>query len=187
MRRFALLLRPILRRPHFMAFTSFQNPTSFNQFRASSPLDRSPSLCPPLYPFFTNSFSLSSHDLFYSSSASPSSPSNIVYIGSEEGFNTALNKAQEEKSPSIFYFTAAWCGPCRLISPVVEQLSKELPHVTTYKLDIDQESLSRTLSKLQIFSVPTIHFFHNGEKASEIVGADVAKLKETSERLYKKV
>ncbi|GLU10199.1 hypothetical protein SLE2022_270190 [Rubroshorea leprosula] len=112
--------------------------------------------------------------------------SNVVPIKSEEEFNSALTKAQEESLPSIFYFTAAWCGPCRFISPLIEDLSKKYPHVTTYKIDIDQEGLGSTLGKLNITAVPTLHFFQNGKKESEMVGADIARLNNIVENLYKK-
>ncbi|KAJ4702653.1 Thioredoxin [Melia azedarach] len=117
--------------------------------------------------------------------SSPDGPSNIVLIKSGEEFNSSLGKVKDESLPAIFYFTAAWCGPCRFISPVIAELSAKHPHVTTYKIDIDQEGLGSTLSKLNISAVPTLLFFHNGEKAAEIVGADVSKLKDTMEKLYK--
>nr|XP_009793201.1 PREDICTED: thioredoxin O1, mitochondrial-like [Nicotiana sylvestris] len=112
-------------------------------------------------------------------------PSNIVSIESEEQFNTSLRKVQDESLPAIFYFTAVWCGPCRLLSPVIGQLSEKYPHVTTYKVDIDKEGLGNALSKLNIHSVPTLHFFQNGKKTSEVIGADVQRLKDTMEELYK--
>lgn len=55
----------------------------------------------------------------------------------------------------------------------------------TYKIDIDQDGLGSTLNKLNITSVPTLHFFKNGKKVSEVIGADVARLKDNVERLYK--
>ncbi|PHT89786.1 Thioredoxin O1, mitochondrial [Capsicum annuum] len=119
------------------------------------------------------------------SAPSSSGPSNIVSIESEEQFNTSLRKVQDESLPAIFYFTAVWCGPCRLLSPVIGQLSEKYPHVTTYKIDIDKEGLGNALSKLNIHSVPTLHFFQNGKKASEVIGADVQRLKDTMEELYK--
>ncbi|KAL3376643.1 hypothetical protein AABB24_003197, partial [Solanum stoloniferum] len=119
------------------------------------------------------------------SSPSSSGPSNIVSIESEEQFNTSLRKVQDESLPAIFYFTAAWCGPCRLLSPVIGQLSEKYPHVTTYKVDIDKEGLGNALSKLNISAVPTLHFYQNGKKTSEVIGADVQRLKETMEELYK--
>ncbi|CAK9136754.1 unnamed protein product, partial [Ilex paraguariensis] len=65
-------------------------------------------------------------------------PSNIVLIESEEQFNNSLQKVQDESLPAVFYFTAVWCGPCRLLSPIIGQLGEKYPHVTTYKIDIDK-------------------------------------------------
>ncbi|KAF3957662.1 hypothetical protein ACB098_07G042600 [Castanea mollissima] len=117
--------------------------------------------------------------------SSPSGPSNIVLINSENDFNSSLSKAQDDSVPAIFYFTAVWCGPCRFIGPIIGELSEKYPHVTTYKIDIDQEGLQSILSKLNITSVPTLHFFQNGKKAAEVIGADVARLTNTMEKLYK--
>ncbi|EFH55788.1 hypothetical protein ARALYDRAFT_482466 [Arabidopsis lyrata subsp. lyrata] len=109
----------------------------------------------------------------------------VVIVKSEEEFINAMGKAQDGSLPSIFYFTAAWCGPCRFISPVIVELSKQYPDVTTYKVDIDEDGISNTISKLNITSVPTLHFFKGGSKKGEVVGADVTKLKNLMEQLYK--
>ncbi|XP_028778138.1 thioredoxin O2, mitochondrial isoform X2 [Neltuma alba] len=105
---------------------------------------------------------------------SASGASNIVLVKTEEEFNDILSKVQ------------VWCGPCRFISPVIEELSGKYPHVTTYKIDIDQEAIQGTLGKLMITSVPTLHFFQNGKKADELIGADVARLNSIVEKLFKK-
>ncbi|XP_034709880.1 thioredoxin O2, mitochondrial [Vitis riparia] len=122
----------------------------------------------------------------YRTLCSSSGQSKIALIKSEEEFNTSLSKAQDESLPAIFYFTAVWCGPCRFIAPIIAELSEKYPHVTTYKIDIDQDGLENTLRRLNIASVPTLHFFQNGKKAAEIIGADVARLKDTMDKLYKK-
>ncbi|KAJ0259770.1 Thioredoxin O1 [Hirschfeldia incana] len=109
----------------------------------------------------------------------------VVIVKSEEEFTNAMSKAEGGSSPSVFYFTATWCGPCRFIAPVIEELSKQYPDVTTYKIDIDEGALSNTLRKLSITAVPTLQFFKEGSKKGEIVGADVAKLKNLMEQLYK--
>ncbi|KAJ3679285.1 hypothetical protein LUZ60_017296 [Juncus effusus] len=136
-------------------------------------------------------FSHKPHDFFALSpfsrsfASSGGSNSNIVIVGSADGFKSLLKKAQDEKLPSIFYFTATWCGPCRAISPVIEKLSAKYPNVTIYKVDIDQEGLGSILNELKIYSVPTFHFHQNGERASEVIGADVRLLESTMENLYK--
>ncbi|KAF9611742.1 hypothetical protein IFM89_034925, partial [Coptis chinensis] len=72
--------------------------------------------------------------------------------------------------PCVFYFTAVWCGPCKLVGPIVEALSKKYPHVKIYKIDVDQ---------------PTFRFFREGKKLREMTGADVPLLAQTMEDLYK--
>ncbi|KAL8508596.1 hypothetical protein ACS0TY_019008 [Phlomoides rotata] len=119
------------------------------------------------------------------SSPPSSGSSKVVSIESAEQFNASLSKIEDESLPAIFYFTAAWCGPCRLLSPIIGQLSEKYPHVTTYKVDIDKEGLGDVLGKLNIHSVPTLHFYKNGKKSGEVIGADVERLKDTMEALYK--
>ncbi|CAL0324765.1 unnamed protein product [Lupinus luteus] len=117
------------------------------------------------------------------SSVPPST--DIVLVNSDDEFHNILNKVQDNSSNAVFYFTAAWCGPCRFISPIVGDISKKYPHVTTYKIDIDQEAIQRTLGELQITSVPTLHIFQNGKKADEVIGADVTRLNYITEKLFK--
>ncbi|ESQ33733.1 hypothetical protein EUTSA_v10008976mg [Eutrema salsugineum] len=111
--------------------------------------------------------------------------SGLVVLKSEKDFNNALSKAQDGSLPSVFYFTAAWCGPCRLIAPVILELSKKYPDVTTYKVDIDEGGLSNALGKLNVSAVPTLQFFKGGVKKAEIVGVDVVKLRSIMDHLYK--
>ncbi|XP_015891020.2 thioredoxin O1, mitochondrial [Ziziphus jujuba] len=153
--------------------------------RSTSVQTTSPPIQSSIKPFSVNLHFSDLPFLQNRSLASSSGPSNIVLIKSEEGFKTAISKAQDGSSPAIFYFTAVWCGPCRVISPLIEELSGQYPHVTTYKVDVDEEGLGNTLSLLNITSVPTFHFFQNGKKAAEVVGADAARLKNTIENLYK--
>ncbi|CAA0823816.1 Thioredoxin O1- mitochondrial [Striga hermonthica] len=128
---------------------------------------------------------LLNHSRSFSSSPS-SDTSKVVLIETEEQFNDSLRKVQDESLHAIFYFTAVWCPPCRLLSPIIGQLSETYPHVTTYKIDIDKEELGNALDKLNIHSVPTLHFFQDGKKASEFIGADVKRFNDTMETLYKK-
>lgn len=121
------------------------------------------------------------------SSDSASGQSKMVSIETEKQLNDSLMKAEasHDSVPSIFYFTAAWCGPCKFLSPIIGQLSEKYPHVTTYKVDIDKEDLGLALSKLNITAVPTVYFFKDGKKASAVVGADANQLSATMEELYK--
>lgn len=66
-------------------------------------------------------------------------------------------------------FFATWCGPCKMLGPVLEGLSEEMgDKVNFLKVDIDQ---SRDLAdKFQIVSVPTMMIFKNGERVETMVG-----------------
>ncbi|KAL5711690.1 hypothetical protein ACHQM5_013947 [Ranunculus cassubicifolius] len=132
-------------------------------------------------------FSSPSKDLTCSRVYSGSiSSSNIVYLKSDDDFSQSLSNVQTNRLPAIFYFTAAWCGPCRMLSPILDDLSKKYPHVNIYKIDVDQKELETTLGKLEISSVPTLHLFHEGKKAKEIVGADAGLLKKLMDDYYNK-
>ncbi|XP_042020380.1 thioredoxin O2, mitochondrial-like [Salvia splendens] len=145
----------------------------------------------PLFATMAASGAVSAYHLSFTnqsrnfSSAGSSDSLKVVSIESEEQFNDSIRKAEEESQPAIFYFTAAWCGPCRLLSPMIGQLTQKYPHVTTYKIDIDKKGIENAVSKSNIHSVPTLHFFQNGKKAGEVIGADVELLKDTMESLYK--
>lgn len=65
---------------------------------------------------------------------------------------------------------AEWCGPCKMVAPVIEQLAKEYAgRVTFAKLNIDENM--DTAMKYQISAIPTMLVFRNGDMAGQIVGA----------------
>jgi thioredoxin 1 len=66
-------------------------------------------------------------------------------------------------------FGAAWCGPCRMISPTVEELAKEYSgKIKVLKLNTDENS--EIASRYKIMGIPTIMFFKDGNKLDQIVG-----------------
>ncbi len=71
--------------------------------------------------------------------------------------------------PVMVDFWATWCGPCRMLGPVVEELAKEYEgKVKVCKLNTDEGP--DTSAKYRITSIPTIIFFKNGEVAAQTVG-----------------
>lgn len=70
---------------------------------------------------------------------------------------------------SMVVFSAEWCGPCKILKPIVEELSNELKEkVPIFKLDVDENS--DIAAQLGIRNVPTILFFKNGEVVDKVVG-----------------
>lgn len=67
-------------------------------------------------------------------------------------------------------FWAAWCGPCRMVAPIIEQLAKEYAgRVAFGKLNVDENPL--TSSEFQVESIPTLLIFRDGEPVDGIIGA----------------
>ena len=72
--------------------------------------------------------------------------------------------------PVFVDFWATWCGPCSMVAPIVEELSKEYEgKVNFVKVDVDQNK--ELASKYNIFSIPTLAIFRNGKIISQIAGA----------------
>lgn len=71
-------------------------------------------------------------------------------------------------------FYADWCGPCKSLAPVLEQVAKEVQgKAVVAKVDIDHEQ--KTASQYQISSVPTMILFKNGKEVGRLVGLQGAK------------
>jgi len=81
--------------------------------------------------------------------------------------------------PVLVDFWAAWCAPCKMLRPVVEQLAAEYgEQVTIAELDVDANP--NTASKFSVLSIPTLILFRNGQPAQRIVGYKPrASLKQT--------
>ncbi len=72
--------------------------------------------------------------------------------------------------PVFVDFWAEWCGPCRMVSPVVEELSEEYSgKVDFVKVNVDQAN--EIASKYNVFSIPTLAIFNKGEIVAQQVGA----------------
>jgi len=74
----------------------------------------------------------------------------------------------KSNSITVVDFWAEWCGPCKMMGPVFEEASKELPDVKFVKLNVDTSP--QTASNYGIMSIPTVLFFKGGEKIDQIVG-----------------
>jgi len=76
----------------------------------------------------------------------------------------------KSEKPVIVDFWAEWCGPCRMVAPIIEELSKEYEgKVVVTKCDVDNSP--GVAAKFSIRNIPTILFFKNGKIADKQVGA----------------
>lgn len=83
-------------------------------------------------------------------------------INSQEFDNTIKNGVV------VVDFFATWCGPCKMLAPVIDELSAELDNVNFVKVDIDQSM--DLAQKFRIVSVPTLKIFKDGEDVDTLVG-----------------
>lgn len=68
----------------------------------------------------------------------------------------------------IVDFWATWCGPCKMIAPILEELSNEHPEVTFAKVNVDEQAA--LCIKFKVVSIPTLIVFENGEAIDKVVG-----------------
>ncbi|KAK9893714.1 hypothetical protein P389DRAFT_107359 [Cystobasidium minutum MCA 4210] len=100
----------------------------------------------------------------------------VINIGSESAFDTLLSRAKSANLPVVVDFTATWCGPCKVMSPVYDGLAKENPKTVFLKVDIDDQK--ELASRYSIASVPTFMAFKDGATTGTVKGANQAGLKD---------
>ena len=75
----------------------------------------------------------------------------------------------ESETPVLVDFWAPWCGPCRVVAPVLEEIAGEREDLRIVKLNVDDNQ--QTAAAFDVLSIPTMILFKNGQVAKKIVGA----------------
>ena len=78
------------------------------------------------------------------------------------------NEVMHSEKPVLLDFWAAWCGPCKMLSPLVDKYSEEDSSVKVGKVNVDEEQA--IAEKYNIMSIPTLLLFKNGECVAKSIG-----------------
>lgn len=89
------------------------------------------------------------------------------FIFTDQNFEQDALKSDK---PVVVDFWATWCAPCRIVSPIIDELAKEYEgKVRVGKLNVDENQ--NTASRFSIMSIPTVMIFKNGQVVKTMVGA----------------
>lgn len=83
----------------------------------------------------------------------------------KDNFEKEILKAEQTV---LVDFWAGWCGPCKMLGPIVDQVAQEHPEIKVCKIDIDEQT--ELAMQYKVMNIPTLLVFKNGEVANQSVG-----------------
>lgn len=82
--------------------------------------------------------------------------------------NSFQEEVMKSEKPVLLDFWAAWCGPCRMIAPALDELAEENPDVKIVKINVDEEP--ELANQFRVMSIPALFVLKNGEVVAQSLG-----------------
>ena len=89
----------------------------------------------------------------------------VLHI-TKENFEAEVLKSDK---PVLLDFFAAWCGPCKMIAPILDEIAQEREDIKVCKVNVDEEP--ELAARYQVVSIPTLFVIENGEIKNQALGA----------------
>ncbi|MCI5766646.1 MAG: thioredoxin [Clostridiales bacterium] len=89
----------------------------------------------------------------------------VIHINKSNFQNEVLNS----EKPVLLDFWAPWCGPCRMVSPVVDEIASERSDIKVVKINVDEEQ--ELAMQFGVMSIPTLVVMKNGKIVNQVTGA----------------